>query len=57
MEQDMIIPKDVRETPAGPNGNGFMVGDILTEYIIGLDGKIYIRKDGKIFVPSDFEDT
>ena len=56
MESNVIIPKDVQETPAGPDGNGFLILDILASSIVGLDGEIYTRKNGKIFIaPEDDE--
>jgi hypothetical protein len=57
MEDDLVISEEVASAPADENGNGFVVfGDVWSESIVGDDGNIYIRKNGKITIePSDEE--
>ena len=50
MQTTNEIPKDVVDTPAGPDGDGFVVLDILASAIVGSDGECYVRKNGVISV-------
>jgi hypothetical protein len=45
---ELIVPEDVKETPAGPNGNGFVCIDTVFQHIVGSDGEIYTRKNGVV---------
>jgi hypothetical protein len=54
--QNAEIPDDVQNTPAGPDGNGFVVLGAVSQFIVGLDGKIYVRKDGRIVVAPESEE-
>lgn len=57
MKQNLLVPQDVLKTPADPNGNGFIVGDIYTESLVGSDSEIYMRRDGEVFIaPSEDRD-
>lgn len=40
------IPVDVSERPSGPDGNGFMFGDIYADSVVGSDGEVYTRRKG-----------
>ena len=44
-------PEDVRALPADADGNGFIAfGDFWSLNVVGSDGEIYTRKNGKIFI-------
>lgn len=48
------IPQSVRETPTGPDGNGFVpMAGVWSQSLVGDDGRIYTRKNGQITVDSD----
>jgi hypothetical protein len=48
MTQDAQIPEDVLSVPPGPDGNGFVFLERVAQAIVGSDGNIYTRKNGKI---------
>ena len=50
MERNIQVPENVREYPAGPDGNGFVLGNLLVASVVGSDGRIYMRKQGEIFL-------
>ncbi len=56
MAQDTEIPEDVQNAPAGPEGNGFVAFGVVAQSIVGSDGKIYERKDGKISITPEDDD-
>jgi len=51
------IPEDVTSTPAGPDGNGFLVLGVHAQAIVGSDGDIYERKDGVVSLAPELEDV
>jgi hypothetical protein len=51
--QTCYIPEDVKNTPVGPDGNGFIVLGILASSIVGSDGECYERKNGVISIAPD----
>ena len=56
MKRNAIVPEHVRETPSGFNGNGFVIGGMWAATMVGSDGNIYTRKEGKIFIAPEDED-
>jgi len=44
------IPDEVVNTPAGPDGDGFVVLDVQSSSVVGPDGECYTRKKGVITV-------
>lgn len=54
---DQAIPQDVLDTPANPDGDGFIQLDVWSSSMIGSDGLIYTRTNGVIHVDGDAEDT
>lgn len=57
MAQDTEIPEDVQNTPAGPDGNGFLVLGVPAPFIVGSDGNIYTRENGEISIVPDIVDS
>jgi hypothetical protein len=50
------IPADVENTPAGPDGNGFLALGIHASSIVGSDGNIYVRRNGVVSIAPEEED-
>ena len=51
--QTITVPENVKKTPAGPGGNGFVALGLYADSIVGDDGEVYTRKNGEITVASD----
>lgn len=50
------IPGNVKNAPADPDGNGFVVLGVIASSVVGDDGECYTRKNGVISIAQDDED-
>lgn len=55
MSSTPMIPEDVLNTPADPDGDGFLTMGIYAPSILGSDGRLYVRKNGVVSLDTEFE--
>jgi hypothetical protein len=56
LTQATAIPEDVTNTPAGPDGNGFLALGVQFESLLGSDDNFYVRENGVISLASETDD-